>query len=197
MKIRRFWGGDDGLCPPPWPAPMPVLHYHPHENAKSSRFKYFDLKPGGKLFRQLVEQGLGFVSLTVDIICFRNFYIVNQHIADLAQGHNLLMHSLSSRFSRFRVLILKAPHLGGVFGGNAVKQLFQGNPLAEKIFHCMALVRLCRPGRPAALINMVTLFTSRNHLVNDLLGNVARSFSNFTDLSTGSSSLRCLFSGGC
>ena len=37
-----------------------------------------------------MEQGLGFVSLTVDIICFRNFYIVNQHIADLAQGHNLV-----------------------------------------------------------------------------------------------------------
>ena len=44
-EIRRFWGGDDGLCPPPWPAPMPVLHYHP-ENAKSSRFKCPVLKPG-------------------------------------------------------------------------------------------------------------------------------------------------------
>ena len=100
---------------------------------------------------------------------------MNQHIANLAQGHNLVDAFPVQQIQPLQGIDVEgSPHLGGVFGGDAVKQLFQGNPLAEEVFHCMALVLADAVlTGPQLLVDVVALFTSRNHLVNDLLGDVA------------------------
>ena len=79
-----------------------------------------------------MEQGLGLVSLPVDIICFRNLDIVNQHIANLAQGHNLVDAFPVQQIQPLQGIDVEgSPHLGGVFGGDAVKQL-KGTPYSVR-----------------------------------------------------------------